>query len=103
MADQPSIQPQQQQQPHIQFGDEIKPVKSHGVPYTDVLRESKVSQRVTSHDLEEKAVQLANEDLNTKRKQTYRGWTLLWLAYQSTGVIYGDIGEFQMFKPDGDN
>lgn len=72
MADQDPIQPQQQQQQqsHIQFGDEIQPVKSNGAPsYTAVLRDSKVSQRVTSHDLEEKAVQLANEDLNTKKKQ----------------------------------
>jgi KUP system potassium uptake protein len=107
MADQDSIQ----QQSHIQFGDEIRPVKSNGAPpYTTVLRDSKVSQRITSHDLEEKAVRLANEDLNTKKKQvrcafprhfsanrtkqTYSGAVLLWLAYQSTGVIYGDIGEF---------
>jgi hypothetical protein len=24
--------------------------------------------------------------------QTYTGWMLMWLAYQSTGAIYGDIG-----------
>ncbi|PQE18635.1 potassium transporter protein [Rutstroemia sp. NJR-2017a BVV2] len=98
MADQDSIQPQQQQQPHIQFGDEIKPVKSNAAPpYTAVLRDSKVSQRITSHDLEEKAVRLANTDLNTKKKQTYTGWMLLWLAYQSTGVIYGDIGTSPLY------
>jgi hypothetical protein len=68
MADQDSIRAQQQS--HIQFGDEIRPVKSNGAPpYTSVLRDSKVSQRITSHDLEEKAVQLANVDLNTKKKQ----------------------------------
>lgn len=29
-----------------------------------------------------------------KHKQTFTGWTLFWLAYQATGVIYGDIGMF---------
>ncbi|KAF2395538.1 potassium uptake protein [Trichodelitschia bisporula] len=32
-----------------------------------------------------------------KRKQTFKGWTLLWLAYQSTGVIYGDIGTSPLY------
>lgn len=27
-----------------------------------------------------------------KKKQVFKGRTLLWLAYQSVGVIYGDIG-----------
>ncbi|RBQ84255.1 hypothetical protein VDGD_20893 [Verticillium dahliae] len=27
-----------------------------------------------------------------KRKQVFKGRALLWLAYQSIGVIYGDIG-----------
>ncbi|KAI9645857.1 hypothetical protein NHQ30_005293 [Ciborinia camelliae] len=85
---------------HIQFGDEIKPVrsnKSNGVAFGDVLAESKVSQTVTSHDFEEKALEIANEDLNKKKKQTYTGWMLMWLAYQSTGVIYGDIGTSPLY------
>jgi hypothetical protein len=24
--------------------------------------------------------------------QKFKGWTVLWLSYQATGVIYGDIG-----------
>lgn len=30
--------------------------------------------------------------------QTFKGWTLLWLAYQATGVIYGDIGMCRAFE-----
>ncbi|KAH7030466.1 potassium transporter-domain-containing protein [Macrophomina phaseolina] len=32
-----------------------------------------------------------------KKKQVFRGKTLLWLAYQSTGVIYGDIGTSPLY------
>ncbi|KAK4681238.1 hypothetical protein QC764_105700 [Podospora pseudoanserina] len=31
-------------------------------------------------------------DKHGKTKQVFKGTTLLWLAYQSIGVIYGDIG-----------
>jgi KUP system potassium uptake protein len=33
------------------------------------------------------------------RSQTYKGWILVWLAFQSTGVIYGDIGTRYVFIP----
>ena len=29
--------------------------------------------------------------------KTYTGWMLLWLSYQSTGVIYGDIGTSPLY------
>lgn len=65
-------------------------------------------------DLEERAIQITNADLNSKKKQTFTGetstkklggkfadrvsgWTLVWLAYQSTGVIYGDIGTSPLY------
>ncbi|KAK4543691.1 hypothetical protein LTR36_005336 [Oleoguttula mirabilis] len=32
-----------------------------------------------------------------KKRQVFKGWTLLWLAYQSTGVIYGDIGTSPLY------
>ncbi|KAI8635453.1 potassium transporter [Xylariaceae sp. FL1651] len=32
-----------------------------------------------------------------KEKQVYKGTTLLWLAYQSTGAIYGDIGTSPLY------
>ncbi|TGO28635.1 hypothetical protein BPAE_0025g00440 [Botrytis paeoniae] len=85
---------------HIQFRDEIKPVRSNrsnGLAFGDVLAESKVSQMASSYDFEEKALEIANEDLNKKKKQTYTGWMLMWLAYQSTGVIYGDIGTSPLY------
>lgn len=30
-------------------------------------------------------------------RQTFKGWTLVWLAYQATGVIYGDIGTSPLY------
>lgn len=32
-----------------------------------------------------------------KTKQVYRGKTLLWLAYQSIGAIYGDVGTSPLY------
>ncbi|KAF2492470.1 potassium uptake protein [Lophium mytilinum] len=32
-----------------------------------------------------------------KKKQVFKGATLFWLAYQSTGVIYGDIGTSPLY------
>ncbi len=29
--------------------------------------------------------------------QVFKGWYLIWLAYQSTGVIYGDIGTSPLY------
>ncbi|KAK6007588.1 hypothetical protein QM012_004402 [Aureobasidium pullulans] len=37
------------------------------------------------------------EERDFKHKQTFKGWTLLYLAYQSTGVIYGDIGTSPLY------
>ncbi|KAK0671038.1 potassium transporter-domain-containing protein [Cercophora samala] len=36
-------------------------------------------------------------DKHAKTKQVFRGTTLLWLAYQSIGVIYGDIGTSPLY------
>ncbi|TAQ83805.1 hypothetical protein B7494_g7874 [Chlorociboria aeruginascens] len=84
------------QSPQIQFGD-INPVKPAGTAlYSTVLQES-VLARSRTQDLEEKAAQVTDADLNQKKKQIYTGWTLTWLAYQSTGVIYGDIGTSPLY------
>lgn len=37
------------------------------------------------------------ENEQPKVKQIYRGTTLLWLAYQSVGAIYGDIGTSPLY------
>ncbi|KAJ5690180.1 hypothetical protein N7462_004572 [Penicillium macrosclerotiorum] len=39
-------------------------------------------------------------DINERdfhKKQVFKGWTLAWLAYQSIGVIYGDIGTSPLY------
>ncbi|TVY78242.1 Potassium transporter [Lachnellula suecica] len=84
----------------IQFGEEIQHVKTknsaagHSQAHDGIPALSEKSEEV---DLEERAVEIANEDLNKKNKQTYTGWMLLWLSYQSTGVIYGDIGTSPLY------
>ncbi|KAK3329906.1 potassium transporter hak-1 [Apodospora peruviana] len=47
-----------------------------------------------THDVEE-----GDEwhDGHVKKKQIFKGRTLLWLAYQSIGVIYGDIGTSPLY------
>ncbi|KAK3897063.1 hypothetical protein C8A05DRAFT_20094 [Staphylotrichum tortipilum] len=52
-----------------------------------------------SHDLdeEERARRIAEQDLNQKKKQTYSGFLLLWLSFQSAGTIYGDIGTSPLY------
>ncbi|KAJ4131555.1 hypothetical protein NW768_005746 [Fusarium equiseti] len=48
------------------------------------------------HD-QEKAQRIEHEDLCRENKQTYRGVVLLWLAWQSAGVVYGDIGTSPLY------
>ncbi|KAM0298617.1 hypothetical protein ACHAPM_008691 [Fusarium culmorum] len=48
------------------------------------------------HD-QEKAQRIEHEDLCRENKQTYRGVLLLWLAWQSAGVVYGDIGTSPLY------
>ncbi|CZR54345.1 probable potassium transporter 8 [Phialocephala subalpina] len=90
---------------HIQFGDDIHPVKtttsSRVFPkerLTPSLSEKRTSLSYDHRDEEEQnATQIADADANRKKKQTYSGWMLMWLAYQSTGVIYGDIGTSPLY------
>ncbi|KAL7917202.1 potassium transporter domain-containing protein [Trichoderma austrokoningii] len=57
------------------------------------------SENVADQDLdeEEKARRIAEEDLQGHRKQTYSGILLVWLSFQATGVIYGDIGTSPLY------
>ncbi|KAF4973878.1 hypothetical protein FZEAL_9167 [Fusarium zealandicum] len=48
------------------------------------------------HD-QEKAQRIEHEDLCRENKQTYKGVLLLWLAWQSAGVVYGDIGTSPLY------
>ncbi|KAH8889594.1 potassium transporter [Thozetella sp. PMI_491] len=45
----------------------------------------------------ERAREIANDDTLQSRKQNYSGYLLFWLAFQSTGVIYGDIGTSPLY------
>ncbi|KAL8819967.1 MAG: hypothetical protein Q9223_001705 [Gallowayella weberi] len=59
--------------------------------YPEPLRDAKV--------LEEGQGDEANGERETdvKRKQVFKGRYLFWLAYQSIGVIYGDIGTSPLY------
>lgn len=82
----------------VAFGDDIHPVKSAGATIYSTGRKQSISEKDgDSYDIENRAAQIANEDLNQKKKQTFSGWILLFLAYQSTGVIYGDIGTSPLY------
>jgi KUP system potassium uptake protein len=81
----------------VQFGDGLHPVRSTGAtPYSTGLKEQSISEKA-AYDPEDSAARIADDDLNRKKKQTYSGWMLLFLAYQSTGVIYGDIGTSPLY------
>ncbi|KAK4186734.1 potassium transporter-domain-containing protein [Podospora australis] len=61
--------------------------------------EKHLPKNAKDHDVdqEERARKLAQEDFYTRKKQNYSGLTLAWLAFQSTGTIYGDIGTSPLY------
>lgn len=83
----------------IQSVEEIHTVKSaNGDAFK---RELALSEKAPDVSIEERAIRIANQDLNHKHKQvssqdhcyilckansskTYTGWMLMWLAYQSS-------------------
>ncbi|KAK9372535.1 potassium transporter-domain-containing protein [Lipomyces chichibuensis] len=80
--------------PQLQLGDERHPSKV----VDDAVQSADSSlEKQLSPDVEQAYASKLDEDLNRKKKQEYRGWVLLWLAYQSTGVIYGDIGTSPLY------
>ncbi|KAK9384330.1 potassium transporter, partial [Lipomyces mesembrius] len=77
----------------VQFDDESHPSK-----FDDAVQTADSSlEKQLSRDIEQAFVLKLDEDLNRKKKQEYRGWVLIWLAFQSTGVIYGDIGTSPLY------
>ncbi|GME42182.1 Potassium transporter [Neofusicoccum parvum] len=46
---------------------------------------------------EEDSIDIRPQERDFKHKQVFSGWALLLLAYQSTGVIYGDIGTSPLY------
>ena len=79
--------------------DEIHPVRATGNAYLPRSgRRASTSLSVRS-DVEG-AFKLREGDQregNVEGRQEYKGWVLAWLAYQSTGVIYGDIGTSPLY------
>ncbi|KAK3332684.1 potassium transporter-domain-containing protein [Cercophora scortea] len=80
--------------PRIQFADGIKP-KTKG----DKPSPTASGSFEKEHDLnyEERARKISEQDLNEKKKQTYSGFMLAWLSFQSIGTIYGDIGTSPLY------
>ncbi|KAI8632605.1 potassium transporter [Xylariaceae sp. FL1651] len=87
MADNDSIEAL----PHVRIAGYSKPQPD--------MREgdSTGSEELHHIDDEERAQRIANADASQNRKQTYGGLVLLWLAFQSVGVIYGDIGTSPLY------
>ncbi|KAL0256341.1 hypothetical protein SLS55_008735 [Diplodia seriata] len=46
---------------------------------------------------EEDTIDYRPQERDFKHEQVFKGWTLIWLAYQSTGVIYGDLGTSPLY------
>ncbi|MCJ1414727.1 hypothetical protein MMC32_001054 [Xylographa parallela] len=88
----------------IQFtSDQIRPVKSNTAPggvYStrNVSKASSLGERYRTKqdDVEQEGNNLKQEG-DIKHKQVFGGWLLLWLSYQATGVIYGDIGTSPLY------
>ncbi|KAI0483320.1 potassium transporter [Xylariaceae sp. FL0804] len=58
-------------------------------------RSASRSRERHSHDLEDDGEDWRRDD--GRKKQVFKGTTLLWLAYQSIGAIYGDIGTSPLY------
>ncbi|KAK1758277.1 potassium transporter-domain-containing protein [Echria macrotheca] len=77
-----------------------------GIYHTrDISRASfdgRSSRRLSSSDARTEGTQDVEEGDDwrrghEKKKQIFHGWQLLWLSYQSIGVIYGDIGTSPLY------
>ncbi|KAK5653067.1 hypothetical protein OQA88_9353 [Cercophora sp. LCS_1] len=79
---------------HILFADDIHPARQQTIVGIDGPFEKQLSHDV---DQEERARKFEELDRNQKKKQTYSGFLLIWLSFQSTGVIYGDIGTSPLY------
>ncbi|KAI9789301.1 MAG: hypothetical protein M1835_001747 [Candelina submexicana] len=92
---------------HIQFApDDIRPIRSrssYNLASPAVKKEAESPEKcVWNTPIEEQTsigqverCNIRDEDFHTK--QVFKGWILFWLAYQSTGVIYGDIGTSPLY------
>ncbi|GLI72552.1 hypothetical protein PoHVEF18_000729 [Penicillium ochrochloron] len=84
---------------------DIHPTSSAGGVFSSRVLQRRVSihGEKSTHtkevDLEVASVSDAPEveERDFHKKQVFKGWTLAWLAYQSLGVIYGDIGTSPLY------
>ncbi|KAI9053722.1 hypothetical protein LZ554_002673 [Drepanopeziza brunnea f. sp. 'monogermtubi'] len=79
----------------------VYPIRDDGVPSIDLrkTRSRSVERRgvkIIDHEPDEDGEGL-RRDGDSKQKQVFKGKYLLWLAYQSIGVIYGDIGTSPLY------
>ena len=92
--------------PHVQFeeADIHRVTTESGGIYA--LRErsntgvGSIAPTLTKTKTNESGAPFSGPDLEEgeiKTAQIFTGWKLLWLAYQSTGVIYGDIGTSPLY------
>lgn len=64
---------------------------------TTGLSKRVISEQSTETESDDLEKDLAQEQKYRKTKQKFHGWTLMWLAYQSLGVVYGDIGTSPLY------
>ncbi|KAH9991848.1 potassium transporter [Xylariaceae sp. FL0662B] len=98
--------------PTITIADDILSLKhdtsstSHpdldGVYHTRSLSRPRRTGSRPSHERRSEHIRHEEEDEDWRRddgpkKQVFKGTTLLWLAYQSVGAIYGDIGTSPLY------
>ncbi|TVY82368.1 Potassium transporter [Lachnellula suecica] len=89
----------------IRIEDPIRPVRSTGnnsLGGVFPLRSRSVDRRsIKSSDYEKQDAEDEDSGLRRagdfKQKQVFSGKMLMWLAYQSVGVIYGDIGTSPLY------
>ncbi|KAI0841913.1 potassium transporter [Hypoxylon sp. FL0890] len=86
----------------------IKPVDSSsgpdlgGVYHTRSLSRTRSRRTISRVSLERRSEHLDEDEDDWirddgRKKQVFKGTTLLWLAYQSVGAIYGDIGTSPLY------
>jgi hypothetical protein len=84
MADSEPIQ-------RVQFGEEIHPVKTTKSvrSYTTFVKDAALAEKTEEADLEQRADQIADSDLNRKKKQaSYAPYTRICIALSATVFVF---------------
>lgn len=98
--------------PHIQLFERPRPAsdekqgrvheKGDDLIDSESVSSAELGPIIDARDIKKKQVSRAPGDFaacgsTNKATQTFKGWLLFWLAYQSTGIIYGDIGTSPLY------